>query len=216
MLEFTKRTWRLIGHRSCFVFGRLSVQISAILTENFRAFPQFFLANVDIVLWRIDQLLGNYSVNIFPREPTRAKIGRLLIGNGLVNTPKTIRDNRKRCFLWGPPWGNITGSSMGTVSCQNLGEFSWRRRFHSSKLSRSGSSSYDDSRRRLRRNGKKGISMWKEEYMCDLKLQWDGYKSVARIWLVKTENPSACVTVNWKVYRRSASETVINPLPGYD
>jgi hypothetical protein len=34
---------------------------------------------------------------------------------------------------------------------------------------------------------------------CDLKLLWAGYKSVAWIQLVKTENPSACVTVNWKV-----------------
>jgi hypothetical protein len=37
--------------------------------------------------------------------------------------------------------------------------------------------------------------------MCDLKLQWDCYESVARIRLVKTEDPSACVTVNCKVCR---------------
>jgi hypothetical protein len=34
--------------------------------------------------------------------------------------------------------------------------------------------------------------------MCDLKLYCDGYKSVARIRLVKTENLSACVKVNLK------------------
>jgi hypothetical protein len=35
--------------------------------------------------------------------------------------------------------------------------------------------------------------------MCDLKLQGDGYKFVARKRLVKPENRSACVTVNCKV-----------------
>jgi hypothetical protein len=41
--------------------------------------------------------------------------------------------------------------------------------------------------------------LWREDLACDLKtlcvlqLQWDCYKSVSRIWLVKTENPSVCV-----------------------
>jgi hypothetical protein len=39
------------------------------------------------VVRRIDPLVGNDSVNTFPREPTRA-IGRLLLGNGSVNIPK--------------------------------------------------------------------------------------------------------------------------------
>jgi hypothetical protein len=37
--------------------------------------------------------------------------------------------------------------------------------------------------------------------MYDLKLQLDGYKPVAGIRLAKTENPSACAAVNWKVYK---------------
>jgi hypothetical protein len=41
----------------------------------------------------------------------------------------------------------------------------------------------------------------KEDFMYDLKLQWDGYEFVARIRLVKTENPSACVKVNCNVCR---------------
>jgi hypothetical protein len=122
------------------------------------------------ILWRIDPLPGNDWVNSSPRESTHAKIRRLLPGNGSVNTPKTIRDNRRRCFPWGPPRGYITGSSKGTVSwCQKLTEFSWRRVHLSLLLSRIGSSSGDGSLRWLRRNGKKGIRQWQEDFMCDLK-----------------------------------------------
>jgi hypothetical protein len=71
-----------------------------------------------------DVLLGNDSVNTFPLEPKRATIGRLLLGNGSVNTPKTIRDNIRRCFPWSPPRGYITKSRKGEVnSCQKLREF---------------------------------------------------------------------------------------------
>jgi hypothetical protein len=54
------------------------------------------------ISWRTNPLLGNDSVKTFPREPTCAKIGRLLLGYGSLHTPKTKRDNRKRCFPWGP------------------------------------------------------------------------------------------------------------------
>jgi hypothetical protein len=50
-------------------------------------------------------------------------------------------------------------------------------------------------------NGNKGIRLCKERFICDLKLQWGYYESVARIRLVKTENPSVCVTVNCKLWR---------------
>jgi hypothetical protein len=45
---------------------------------------------------------------------------------------------------------------------------------------------------------KKGVRLCQEDFMCKLKLQWDCYKSVARLRLVKTENLSAWATVNWK------------------
>jgi hypothetical protein len=70
--------------------------------------------------------LCNGSVNTFPRERTRATIRRRLLGNSSVNTPKTIRDNR-RYFPWGPPLGYITRSSKGAVNCQKLREFRWSR-----------------------------------------------------------------------------------------
>jgi hypothetical protein len=55
---------------------------------------------VRVVLCAIDPLVGNDSVNTLQREPTRATVGLLLLGNGSVNTPKTVRDKRRRCFPW--------------------------------------------------------------------------------------------------------------------
>jgi hypothetical protein len=178
------------------ISGNSSVNIVATLRE----IRPGNLNSISCVLWRIDPLLGNDSINTFPREPTRAKVGRLLLGNGSVNTPKIIRDNRRRCFPCGPARGYIRVSSKGAVSCEKLREFSWRR-VQLRHLSRILSSSGDGSRRWLRRNCKKWMRLCKEDFICDSKLQWDGYKSVARIRQVKTENTNACAKVNCEVCR---------------
>jgi hypothetical protein len=47
--------------------------------------------------------------------------------------------------------------------------------------------------------GNDGIRRCKEVSTCDLKCQWDCYKSVVRIRLEKAENHSASVTVNCNV-----------------
>jgi hypothetical protein len=52
-----------------------------------------------------------------------------------------------------------------------------------------------------RTNDRKRIRQCQENLTCDLKLQCDCYKSVARIRLVKREIPSACAAVSWKVLR---------------
>jgi hypothetical protein len=87
----------------------------------------FWMFLILCILWRINQLLGNDSVNTFPRELTCAKLRRLLLENGSVNTPKTMRGDRRRCLPWGASRGYITGSSKVAVNCQKLREFNWRR-----------------------------------------------------------------------------------------
>jgi hypothetical protein len=137
------------------------------------------------ILWWIDPFLGNDSVNTFLQEPTHATIGRLLLGNGSVNTP-----NRRRCFLWGPPRDYITRSSKEAVSCcccccccQELGrvlemavEGDWE----------------ETARKELSSVKRTSCVIWSDS---------ETYKSTARIRLVNTKNPSVCVTVNCKVCR---------------
>jgi hypothetical protein len=86
----------------------LIMEILAVYWEN-------SMNRVNIVTHRpIDrQRLGKHIL----AEPTLATIGRLLLENGSVNTPKTIWDNRRRRFPWSPPRGYVTSRFEGAVSC---------------------------------------------------------------------------------------------------
>jgi hypothetical protein len=53
------------------------------------------------ILWRVHLLLDNDSVNRLQAVFYVVR-ARPLLFNGAVNTHKTIRDNRRRCFRWGP------------------------------------------------------------------------------------------------------------------
>jgi hypothetical protein len=133
----------------------------------------------------------------------RTSIARQRISKQALSTIERL------CFLNCSCRGVMKGQK-GRLSYQKLREFSWKRVHLSELLPRNGSSSEDGSLRRLRRNDKKWIRLWQEHFMYDLKLQWDGYKSVAGIRLVKTENRSACVTVN--CIKCGNSDTAVLPV----
>jgi hypothetical protein len=120
---------------------------------------------------------------------------------------KTELSNSNKYLVMSPRWGSTPKIYWLTVRRNvtlNL-TLTWLKQNRSTVAGSTegrnwfGSSSGNGSQRWLRRNGKKGIRLWQEGFMCELKCQWDCDKPVARIRLVKTENPSACVTVNWEV-----------------
>jgi hypothetical protein len=139
------------------------------------------------------QRLGKHS----PAKQTRSTIWRLLLGNGAVITPL----QQYRLF-------SVRSVPRGYKRTQSEDATEYR----TVVVAESGESSFETPARQdmslgaealnwVDNNGKKWIRLWKEDSMCDLKIQWDCDKTVARIRLVKTENRSACLTVNWKVCR---------------
>jgi hypothetical protein len=142
---------------------------------------------ISIILWHIDPLLANDSVNTFLWELTRPTVGRILLINGSVNTPKTIRDDRRRCFPWGPPRRYITRiSKAAVICCQGM--------IRVLEVAVEGDSE-KMTRKELDSEKKTSCVSWNDRETTTY------YKSVARIRVVKTENPSACVKVNCEVYR---------------
>jgi hypothetical protein len=160
----------VVGSRSKFLCPFVTSQH---ITYRFTIYETYRYSVMCIPIAR--QRVGKH----IPATHAHATIGRLLLGNGAVNTHF---NNRRRCFPWGPPRGYITRISHTRI--------------------RIGSSSGDGSPKWLRRNSKKGIRRCKEDFTCDLKWKWACDKSVARIRPVKTEDHNACATVNWKVRTR--------------
>jgi hypothetical protein len=150
------------------------------------------------VLWRVYTLLGNGSVNAFQQKQTRGTIGRPLLDNGPVNTHSR---QYKTVFSVGSVQSGYKCSAEQRSSRRSTTEYR-------TEVERTGSSSGDGGRRWLRRNDMKGIRMCQEDFTCDLKLQWDCDN---RRRLVKTENVSACATVNWKVCKSVIALYCLSP-----
>jgi hypothetical protein len=112
---------------------------------------------------RVYPLLGKGSVNTFPQKQTRGAIGRLLLGNGPVTTHswqvKTVFSVRS------VPKSYNRAQSEDESEYRTTEELKW---IESSEFAAAG-------------NGKQGIRRYKGDFTCDLKLQWDCDKSVARM-----------------------------------
>jgi hypothetical protein len=130
---------------------------------------------------------------------------RPLLCNGVLNKPKTIWDNRRRRFPRGPCEVVVKKNSI-----EQHREKNWVSRRQPARIWAWNWTESSLRNWQLQSNNKKEIRWRKEDFMYDLKWQWDCYKSVAKIRLAKTENPGECVTVNGKVC--SLSDDAVLPV----
>jgi hypothetical protein len=63
------------------------------------------MSKKSIIIVRCIPIARQRVAKHIPATHAHATIGRLLLGNGAVNT---AFNNRRRCFPWGPPRGYIT------------------------------------------------------------------------------------------------------------
>jgi hypothetical protein len=164
------------------------------------------LQNENFILWHDAQkpelwsetrrsLQGNDSVNTFPRQ--RIRNSNYVISVAMQRRSKHAFPTIERlCFLPGRYKEEFSWEELSRVSRrQPTGIWAREQRNWTESCLRNW---------QFQNNGKKGIRLWNEDFMYDLKWQWECYKFIARIRLMKTENPCACVTINYKV-RRSAT-----------
>jgi hypothetical protein len=141
---------------------------------------------------RVYPLLGKDPINTFPQQlrPTRNNRGYV-----------TIRDAYSRCYVSNAAYACAVTSHNNTRCDAGGVSFGSALRLYNEDLTQLKL----ELGRVLEMAVERGWEKMARKELCraisDLKLQWDCDKSVARIRLVKTGNPSACATVNCKVCR---------------
>jgi hypothetical protein len=127
-----------------------------------------------------------------PATHVHATIGLILLSNGLCN-------RGSRVFYVVSTTHSDTWYVFSVVPCRvYIREPVWRNTSIKKMGIQQHTTEYTTVVKSSLGIGKKRIRRWQEDFTCDLKLQWDCDKSVARIPLVETENHNVCVTVNWK------------------
>jgi hypothetical protein len=111
-----------------------------------------------------------------------------------------LTNNEAVLSAWSLPMGYKGAKMVVWVTCQKFREFSWRIIHLCQSFSSIGLGSGDDSRNDWQEMARKE-SDCERKTSCVNWIDGDGYKSVVKIRLMKTEKSCACVTVNCEVWK---------------